>query len=205
MKLFGNIQSKQRRIVMKLEALPRIGFAIIMIAFVYFTTNLVMHNVPLNLATWLMWVVIDTCLLVSTISAGNTRPWSLIGFETGACTITLIALAKLMMGNGRWSWGDTESFSAICVVLALIVWRTTSGNGGVISITAAMYVAMIPTFADQWNNPTGQDPWFWGACSLGCALEFIGKPKTIAKAFFPGCGAVANGLAAVLSARQFFM
>jgi hypothetical protein len=190
---------------MKKETLPRIGFAIIMIAFVYLTANLVMHNVPLNLATWSMWVVIDTCLLVSIVSAGNKRPWSMIGFETGACTITLIALAKLISGNGEWSWGNTESIAAICVLIALAVWKLTSGNGGVISITTAMYIAMYPTFVDQWHNPNGQDPWFWGACSLGCALEFIGKPKTISQAFFPGCGAVANGLAAILSARQFFM
>lgn len=190
---------------METETLPRIGFAIIMIAFVYLTANLVMHNVPLNMATWSMWVVIDTCLLVSIVSAGNKRPWSIIGFETGACTITLIALVKLVMGHGQWSWGTTESIAAVCVVLALIVWKLTSGKGGVISITTAMYVAMTPTFVDQWNNPTGQDPWFWGACSLGCALEFIGKPKTIAEAFFPACGTIANGLAAILSARQFFM
>jgi len=190
---------------MKKEALPRIGFAIIMIAFVYLTAKLLMHNVSLNLATWSMWVVIDTCLLVSIVSAGNKRPWSMIGFETGACTITLIALAKLMMGNGQWSWGNTESIAAICVLIALAVWKLTSGKGGVISITTAMYIAMIPTFVDQWQNPNGQDPWFWGACSLGCAFEFIGKPKTIAGAFFPACGTLFNGLAAVLSARQFFM
>lgn len=174
-----------------------------MAAFVYLTIQLVKHDVPLNLATWSMWVIIDTCLLISMISAGNKRPWSMIGFETGACTITLIALIKLMMGNGQWSWGNTESVSAICAILALIVWKLTSGTGGVISITTAMYVAMIPTFVDQWNNPTGQDPWFWGACSLGCALEFIGKPKTISQAFFPACGTLGNGLACYLCMRQF--
>ncbi len=129
----------------------------------------------------------------------------MVVFETGACTITLIALVKLTVGHGRWSWGSTESITAICVVLALIVWKLTSDNKGVISIPTAMYIAMIPTFADQWSNPDGQDPWFWGACSLGCALELIGKPKTISQAFFPACGAIANGLAAILSARRFFM
>lgn len=191
---------------MKTESkLPQVGFAIIMIAFVYLTSQLVLRNVPLNLATWGMWVVIDTCLLYSIVSAGNKRPWSMIGFETGAVTITTISLIKLLAGNGQWSWGGTETLSAICTIFALIVWKMTNGNGGVISITAAMYIAMIPTFMDQWQNPTGQDPLFWGACSLGCALEFVGKPKTIATAFFPACGAIANGLAALLSARQYWM
>jgi hypothetical protein len=150
-----------------------------------------------------MWVIIDTSLLVSIISAGDKRPWSMIGFETGACTITLIALAKLWLGHGQWSWGTVEWLSLGSVVLALLVWKSTSGNGGVISITAAMYIAMTPTFVDMWNEPKGHDPLFWGACSLGCALEFFGKPKTIATAFFPACGALANGLAAILSLRQY--
>jgi len=188
---------------MKKESLPKIGFAIIMVVFVYLTVQLVSKSVPLNLATWGMWVIIDTCLLVSNISAGNKRPWSVIGFVTGAVTITTIALIKLLAGNGQWSWGNTETLSAFCTVLALIAWKVTNNNAGVISITAAMYIAMIPTFVYQWQNPTGQDPLFWGACSLGCALEFIGKPKTIADAFFPGCGTVANGLAMLLSMRQY--
>ncbi len=190
---------------MKSDNLPKIGFAIIMAAFVYLATKLMIHNVPLNLATWSMWVVIDTCLLVSIISAGNKRPWSMLGFEVGACTVALIAIVKLSIGYGQWSWGNTESIAAACTIIALIVWKFTSGNGGVVAITIAMYIAMTPTFVDQWNNPAGQDPWFWAACSLGCILEFIGKPKTISQAFFPACGALANGLAAILSARQFFM
>ncbi len=183
--------------------LPRIGFSIIMVAFVYLTANLLWHDVPLNLATWMMWVVIDTCLLISIVSTGNKRPWSMIGFETGACVITSIAFVKLLMGHGQWSWGGTESFAALCVIAALAVWKLTGGNGGVIAITAAMYVAMVPTFVDQWNNPIGQDPWFWGACSLGCVIEFIGKPKTISQAFFPACGTIGNGLACFLCLRQF--
>lgn len=190
---------------MKKEQLPHVGFAIIMIAFVYLAVKLLVHSVPLNLATWSMWVCIDTCLFIAMICSGNKRPWSVIGFLTGAGSITIIAVIKLAMGLGQWSWGGAEGLAAVCVVYALIVWKNTSGTCGVISITTAMYVAMIPTFIDQWNNPIGQDPWFWGACSLGCGLEFIGKPKTIKDAFFPACGAIANGVATLFSVRQFLL
>lgn len=190
---------------MKKNNLPLVGFVIIMVAFVYLVTKLTLQSVPLNLATWTMWVVIDTCLLISIVSAGNKRPWAMIGFEVGACSIAFITLAKVIFGDGDWAWGNTETISAVCTGTALVLWRSTSNKGGVISITAAMYIAMIPTFADQLASPTDQDPIFWGLCSLGCLLEFIGKPKTIEGAFFPGCGAVFNGLAAILSTRQFFM
>lgn len=188
-----------------MEKLPKIGFLFIMAGFVYITTQLLIRDVPLNLATWSLWVIIDTLLLISIISAGEKRPWAMIGFVTGVVVVTSLALIKLTVGDGQWSWGQTESLATICAVIALAVWKMTSGNGGVIAITIAMYVAMVPTFVDQWRAPIGQDPWFWTACSIGCALEFIGKPKTIPSAFFPAFGAFFNGLAAVLSFRQFVL
>jgi len=189
---------------MNLNKLPKVGFAIIMFAFVYLTVNLVGHDIPLNLATWSMWVIIDTSLLISIVSTGNKRPWSMIGFESGACVITFIAIVKLALGHGEWVWGGTESLAASCVLIALITWKLTSGTVGIIAITAAMYIAMTPTFVTQWQNPIGQDPVFWGACSLGCALEYIGKPKSVSQAFFPACGTIFNGVAMLLSLRQYF-
>lgn len=188
--------------------LPRLGFAIIMIAFVYLSIKLLAYDVPLNLATWTMWVVIDTSLLISALAANKKAdtkrlPWSIIGFETGAVTITAIAVAKVFYGNGTWSWGDLESFTLFCVLMALFFWFLTGSTGGVVSITAAMYIAMVPTFYQMWHNPTGHETCFWGACCLGCMLEYIGKPRTFIDRFFPFCGTIANGLAAILAMRQY--
>jgi hypothetical protein len=190
-----------------MNKLPRLGFAIIMIAFVYLSIKLLRYDVSLNLATWTMWVVIDTSLLVAALRTSRQKhtglPWSIIGFETGAVVITTIALVKTFSGNGEWNWGNLESFSLVCVVLALFAWQLTSMFGGVISITAAMYIAMAPTFYQMWLNPSGHDAWFWGACSLGCMLEYLGKPRTLIDRFFPFCGTIANGLATILAMRQY--
>ncbi len=176
-----------------------------MLAFVYLTTVLLMQNIPLNFATWALWVLIDTSLLVSMVKAGNKRPWIMIGFATGATTIALIALTKLLMGITAMSWGNPETLAAVAVAIALTIWKFTSNNAGVVSITVAMYVAMIPTLIDGWTKPVGQDPWFWGVCAIACLLTYIGSPKTIAGRFMPALGTFFNGLMAVLAFRQFFL
>lgn len=176
-----------------------------MLAFAYLTAVLSIHSVPLNFASWGLWVVIDTTLLISMVKAGNKRPWIMIGFTTGATTIALISLIKLLMGKSEFVWGNTETLAAVCVTIALLVWKLTTNNGGVISITLAMYVAMIPTLADGWKQPLGQDPLFWGVCAIGCLLNYIGGEKTIAGRFMPAFGTFFNGLMAVFALRQFLM
>lgn len=129
----------------------------------------------------------------------------MIGFETGACTIAIIAIFKAITGTGEFDWGFAENLTVVCALVAVVVWKLTStANSGVVSITIAMYIAMIPTWIDQWQEPIGQDPWFWLACSIGAGLEFYARPKQIATAFLPGCAMVANGFAALLCFRQFF-
>ena len=194
---------------MKKEHLPQVGFAIIMLAFIYLIIKLLVADVPLNLATWSLWVVIDTMLLIAALKAskeaGSGKPWIMIGFEFGACSIAGIAIFKAITGDGQFQWGHAETLTAICTFIAVGIWKITStAKSGVVSITVAMYTAMIPTWIDQWNQPEGQDPWVWLFCAIGSGLEFYARPKKIATAFLPGCAMFANGLAAVLCFRQFF-
>jgi hypothetical protein len=193
---------------MKKNQLPLVGFALIMCAFLYLIVKLTVADVPLNLATWSLWVIIDSLLLVAALAAakkeGSGKPWIMIGFEIGACTIASIAIFKAFTGSGQFAWGFTENLTVVSAFIAVVVWKLTStANSGVVSITIAMYVAMIPTWVDQWQDPTGQDPWFWLACSIGAGLEFYARPKKIASAFLPGCAMVANGFAAILCFAQF--
>jgi hypothetical protein len=190
---------------MNKNKLPIMGFAITTIAFVYLVIALLVNNVPLNLATWSLWVVIDITLLISIVKAGNKRPWTMIGFAVGATTIALITFVKFLMGKSQFVWGNPETLAAIAVAVALLTWKLTTAKVGLISITGAMYFAMIPTFVDQWSKPQGQDPWVWLLCSVGCILEYIGKPKTIIDGFQPVCSAIFNGVSAVLCFRQFFI
>ena len=194
---------------MKKQHLPLVGFGLIMISFVYLLIRLLSADVPLNLATWGLWVIIDSTLLVATLKAakeeGSGLPWSMIGFWFGACSIAAIAITKAFLGYGEFSWGMTETITVICVILALVAWkRIKTPTAGVVSVTIAMYTAMVPTLVDQWIEPNGQDPWIWFGCAAGCGLDFWAKPKKLGTAFQPGAGFVANGFAFILCIRQFF-
>lgn len=193
---------------MKKELCAKAGFWVIMISFSYLVIKLLVADVPLNIATWGLWVVIDTFLLIACLKAakeeGSGKPWSMIGFEVGACTIAGIAIIKIFIGKGELSWGGTETLTAISTAVALGIWKfSKTPKVQVVSITLAMYVAMVPTFVDQWSNPVGQDPWVWLGCTIGCILDFYSKPKKIATAFQPGMGILANGFAFILCIKQF--
>lgn len=189
--------------------LPILGFVLIMISFGYLIVKLLIADVPLNLATWGLWVVIDSALLVATYKAskenGSGLPWSMIGFWLGACSIAAISIIKTLTGNGSFHWGHVETLTVVSVILALVAWKKRGESvAGVIAVTIAMYVAMVPTFVDQWIKPEGQDPWIWLGCTIGCLLDFWGKPKQLATAFQPGAGMIANGFAFILCSQQFF-
>lgn len=181
-----------------------LGFLVTMSAFAYLITQLRINNVPLNLATWCMWTFIDSALLYSMIMAGNHRPLIMIGFTTGACTIAALALEQYFNGQSSFVWGHVETLAAVAVGVALYTWRLTTNDGGVIAITTAMYVAMVPTLVDGWHKPTEQDPIFWGLCTLGCILTFFGSEKDIAGRFMPACGTLGNGLMTCFALRQYF-
>lgn len=176
-----------------------------MLAFTYLIFNLITHNVPLNLASWSMWAIMDILLLTSMVKAGNKRPWIMIGFVVGAVTIASITSVKFLIGNSTFVWGQVETLAAVSVIIALLIWKMTSNNGGVIAITLAMYIAMIPTWVDGWTKPVGQDPWFWGVCGFSCWLNYLGGEKNIAGRFMPACGTIGNGIMFLFAIRQFFI
>jgi hypothetical protein len=190
---------------LKTSSLPLVGFVLTMSAFIYLISILINHNVPLNLATWGMWTVIDILLLATMVKAGNRRPWIMIGFVAGATSIASITLLKFLNGNSIFVWGQAETLAAVAASVALVIWKMTSNEYGVIAMTVAMYIAMIPTWVDGWTKPVGQDPWFWGACAFSCWLTYLGAEKNIAGRFMPACGTLGNGLMFILTIRQFFM
>jgi hypothetical protein len=189
---------------MKMNRPQKVGFALAMSAFIYLTCVLLMQNTPLNLSTWVLWTVIDTSLLVSMIKSKNEGVWLMAAFALGASTIAIIALIKFFIGIGELSWHGTETLAAVSVVIALLVWKRTDVYGGVIAVTIAMYIAMIPTLINGWMYPIGQLPLFWGVSSIACLFTYSGSPRSFVERLMPACGAFFNGLMALIALRQFF-
>lgn len=184
--------------------LPVIGFGIIMAGFGWFASQIFAGGFSLNIATWVCWVVIDVALLVSLIRS-KLDSTAMVGFTLGATSIMLVALFQVWNGSGQFTWGLTETIASVASVVTLLAWFKLKGVGATLTSTSAMYIAMIPTLIDQWQNPEGQDPVFWGMASLGCLLQLLGTSKSFQNSFFPFFGTIFNGLACVFCLRQFFI
>ena len=164
---------------------------------VAFAIYLVMHNVPQNTASWIMWTILDVLVVASCISAGNKRPWLPIGFTFGALLVTIILLSK-----GVWHWGTVETISAIGATIAAICWWKLGAKAAVIACLTAMIIASAPAVYDAWLHPNPASWWFWGGVGFSCALSCYGaKAWTIEDRLIP-CGClVMNAVMTILVLR----
>lgn len=162
----------------KIGLLGGIFSAITIIAFaVYLATN----NVSQNIASWIMWTILDTLILLSSLAAGNKKPWLAIGFTFGASLVTIIILTK-----GMWHWGTVETISAIGAGIATICWLKLGPRSAIIASTIAMIVAGIPSIHDAWVQPNPVSWWLWGGVAFSCVLSCYGaKSWTIEERFLP--------------------
>lgn len=168
--------------------------AITIIAFaIYLATN----DVSQNIASWIMWTILDTLILLSSIAAGNKRPWLPAGFTLGALLVTIIIFSK-----GVWHWGTVETISAIGAGVATICWLKLGPKPAIIASTVAGTVAGIPSMYDAWVQPNPASWWLWGGVAFSCTLSCYGaKAWTIEERFLPCASFIFNIAMTVLVLR----
>lgn len=182
--------------------LSKAGFALAISSMIYLTGLLLSANAPLNLASWVLWFTIDFALMASLAKAG--KPYALmVAFTLGTAVITAIATYNFMTGKTSFTWGTAEWMTVATVGVALIAWKVTNNDVGVIVTTLAMVVAGIPTWVDAYHAPQEQSILFWSMSGGACLLTYFGSPKTFLARFMPASGVGANGIILLLSLRQF--
>jgi hypothetical protein len=183
---------------------PILGTLLLVEAFIYLIVVLAISNSPLNVATWVMWSIIDVYLTIKIYKAGGGDAWpQMAAIAAGAVIITAMALVKVWEGTSVVDFGNKELLAAVAFTVALGFERFVNNDMKVIAATAAMNIAGIPTLIDAWTkfNP---DPIFWSIALAGCAVGYFGNPKTISNRFMPGAGTVFNGAMALAGIMQFF-
>lgn len=190
------------------KVLLRAGAGFAMASMVYLIYMIIVKNIPLNLASFGLWLLIDVAIVVALLRArkvgDKSLPWLMIVFTVGTGVIVLLSAYNLSVGKSTSHWGTMETATVVAVVLAMVVWYKTSDKWGLIMSTNAMLVATIPTWADALRNPATQDIWFWSLSCIGCFLTAIGSPKTLVDRYMPLAGTASNVLVIILAVRQFF-
>ncbi len=150
---------------------------------VAFAVYLLAHDVPQNVASWVMWTVLDVLVLAGCIAAGNKRPWLPAGFTLGALLVTII-----LLGKGTWHWGFVETISGVGTTVAVICWWSLGPKSAIVACLAAMVIAAVPAMYDAWLDPHPASWWLWGGVAFSCALSCYGaKGWTIEDRLIP-CG-----------------
>jgi hypothetical protein len=161
----------------------------------YFAWTVYQQNTPLNIATWLMVLLLDGLGLFLSIKDGNKRPYIQIGWTMAALCIVL----AITVNNNPWHWGTMETVSLMLCMIAIVLWRTLSARTALWAYMGAFYISFFPQIVDYWYSPQPDTLWLWLWTVGTCALAIIGAEKrNFTNTFVPWGGLALNGLIAVL-------
>jgi len=186
---------------MKESKLPTVGAFVTICAFVYLAVFLTNNAISLNLATWLLWTVLDISIVYNMFKSNNPGKWTMTAFAAGAGIISALAIIQIVSGKTTLIWTSKETITLACFVAAFIGSLLSKNEDLAVNLgTTAMFIAGIPTLIDAWNNPMQQNVWFWGMCTAGCAITVLGTQWKFTKMYFPLGGAILNGFVTALAA-----
>lgn len=161
----------------------------------YFAWTVYQSNTPLNVATWLMILLLDFIGLVLVIKDGNKKPYMQIGWAAAALCIVL----AITLGNSPWHWGWTETTSLVLCGVAVLLWLTLSARIAIWAYMTAMYVSFFPQLLDYWHEPQPDTLVLWIGTVITCLLAIYGAPKRdFTNTFVPWAAILLNAITAVL-------
>lgn len=152
-----------------------------------------------NLATWLLWALLDGITAV-TIILQDGNYWLPLAYAI--CSLAT-AIAVLKSSTGKWTKSD--SFVAVLVGACVIVWLSAGNYYATIAGTAAVIIAGLPQLRDCWNNPKGNWLLRWLASFAASVISVMaGTSWTVEERLYPTAVAVYCGLCAIFTAKKYF-
>jgi len=128
---------------------------------------------PQNPASWLMWLVLDSLVLTTTILA-HKPIWLPLAYVIGCAPVTAANFIR-----GTWKWSKRETFSLIVASIATYLWQTNGADWGVVAGAAAMCTAGIPLYMDMIDKPDRGSFPVWAITALACVCTLIGSDGTL--------------------------
>lgn len=153
----------------------------------------------LNIATWLLWSIIDIAVLAASLAGGAPAPFLAVGYAVGATLVT-----AALFFRGAWKWGNIET---VCVGIAFVclgLWYIAGPIVGLISLTLGKYcIAGIPTLVNAYQHPERAQSFNWWIGMFAAATNIFGGGSwTLSQSFFPTVALLFATIAAVLHTRR---
>jgi hypothetical protein len=177
-----------------------VAAALAVVAYTLIIRDIVRSGESMNVATWVIWAVLDGVAFASAYASGDRIPWMIGVFTTGAVVIAILSIK-----NGKWHWGRLEWVCTAAAILSFGLWSF----GPVWSLVAsslAMFVGGLPQVVDAYMAPHLQSKLNWGLFLASNATSLFGaNPILMGEWFYPTLGVVFNTLimgAIVLSPKR---
>lgn len=144
-----------------------------------------------SMASWLLWGLLDTILIVSLIEQhGNF--WIVVGFAIGDFLI-----AGALAFQKRFAWGKFESVVLFLVVMCMVGWQISGPRLATVFAIVAVCIAGVPGFVSLKKSPDQQTANIWFGYSMANLLSFFGgTAMTLEQRLAPGVFTLASLLMA---------
>lgn len=167
----------------------------------YLPTYFLIHTkkTHFNIASFLLWILIDSTVILTTYFSGGQIPFISYGF-VGAD----ILVVGLIINSKHWKWHQKENITLGLVILSLLIWYFTNAFNGLIFITIVKYfIAGAPTIIDSYKHPQKTQIFYWGMISLAAFINIlIVENKILQSYFFLIFAFVFNFFVAILNTRK---
>ncbi|MFA6445797.1 MAG: hypothetical protein WCW14_00915 [Candidatus Paceibacterota bacterium] len=146
-------------------------------------------------ASWLMWMVLDSFMLVTTIIAGKPM-WLPLSYTAGATFVTIALLVR-----STWVWSYKETICAIGAGVSMYVWQKWGAGMGILAGCASMTIAGIPLILDMIRDPIRKTFYVYALVVLACTCTLLGSDWTLSGTALAWGGIAFNGTLALVVLR----
>jgi hypothetical protein len=153
-----------------------------------------------NLATWILWGLLDLVVGVSLYVQGGN--WYLLGAYVSGCILTVACL--LYSGERRWTWFETTIF--VMVIICLVGWYYSGSRTATILSTSGVALATLPLWKDAYLKPDMVPLGIYVGFSVANTLATIGGAAwTVEERLYPATCVVLTIVIVMLTAIRRYI
>lgn len=151
------------------EYLLVIPFLLVIIANLPLYYLIYKQQIHLNIVTFLLWILIDSIVILTTYFSGGEIAYTSYGFVL-CDTFTVL----LILNTKVWNFGKKEKPVLLLAFIGILFWQITSAFYGLIFITILKYfIAGFPTLVDSYEKPEKGQVFFWLTITLSIFINLL--------------------------------
>ncbi len=178
------------------ETLGFISAAIALSSYGYYISQILAGRVKPHAFSWLVWSLLSGIVFFAQIISGAGAGSWVTGTTASACVVIFF----LALRHGQKNFHRFDWLALIGAILGIIVWQLTSDPVySVILVTAADFVAFLPTYRVGWQRPHQESAILYSFSALKYIIALFALEKvSLTTALFPSALLCTNGAFVVL-------